>query len=124
LVQQIAKILHLKRDARSKTSDFDVIMMDDTSRFSRDNADTLQLHKELKYSGVRVICVSQSIDTDRDDSDMQVSMHALIDSRMSKNGERRPIAGSKAGSSRGRPPEGVAMAMTRSRWKVAGSVWW
>jgi site-specific DNA recombinase len=70
----------MMKDALSPTRDFDIIMMDDTSRFSRSLSEAARLHEILKHHGVRVICVSQGIDTDQEQSEMQLAMHGIIDS--------------------------------------------
>ena len=44
---------------------FDVILVDDSSRISRDLADALRTMQLLKFRGVRVIYVSQGIDSAR-----------------------------------------------------------
>jgi site-specific DNA recombinase len=70
----------MMRDALSRTRDFNIIMMDDTSRFSRSFSEAARLHEILKHHGIRVICVSQGIDTDQEQSEMQLAMHGIIDS--------------------------------------------
>src|SRR5690242_327578 len=53
----------LMSDAASPTRDFDVLLLDDSSRLSRSLPDVISLHQRLAHYGVRVIAVSQGIDT-------------------------------------------------------------
>ena len=50
-------------DAEAKT--FDILLIDDLSRLSRDNIETQGVIKRFKFWGIRVIGVSDGIDTDR-----------------------------------------------------------
>ena len=59
---------------------FDVILVDDTSRISRNLSDAVQLFERLKFAGVRVIAVSQGIDTHSEQADVLVTVHGLVDS--------------------------------------------
>ena len=70
----------LMADATSKSRDFDLILVDDLSRFSRSQADVMVLHQRLAHHGVRVIAVSQGIDTEHEQSDMLITFHGLKDS--------------------------------------------
>jgi DNA invertase Pin-like site-specific DNA recombinase len=56
-------------DAASTSRDFDALLIDDSSRLSRSLPDVLSLHQRLAHYGVRVISVSQGIDTRREESD-------------------------------------------------------
>jgi site-specific DNA recombinase len=51
----LAELLQL---AKTKPRPFDVIIVDDSSRFGRDQADTLNLWKRLKFCGVELYIVS------------------------------------------------------------------
>ena len=42
---------------------FDIILVDDTSRISRNLSDAVQLFEKLRFAGLRVIAVGQGIDT-------------------------------------------------------------
>ncbi len=59
---------------------FDTILIDDTSRFSRSQSEQLTLIEKLKFAGLRVVFISQGIDTDSEQSDVQVTVHGLVDS--------------------------------------------
>ena len=64
----------------SPVRQFDVILVDDTSRISRNLSDAVQLFERLKFAGVRVIAVSQGIDTHSEQADVLVTVHGLVDS--------------------------------------------
>jgi site-specific DNA recombinase len=70
----------LMADAASSGRDFDVILVDDTSRLSRSLADVVTLHQRLNHYGVRVIAVSQGIDTKHELSELLIAMHGITDS--------------------------------------------
>ena len=68
------------RAATNPVRQFDVILVDDTSRISRNLSDAVQLFERLKFAGVRVIAVSQGIDTHSEQADVLVTVHGLVDS--------------------------------------------
>jgi DNA invertase Pin-like site-specific DNA recombinase len=59
---------------------FDVVLVDDTSRLSRDLADAIRISQRLRFEGVRLVAVSQNIDTNDDHSDVMFTIHGLVDS--------------------------------------------
>jgi site-specific DNA recombinase len=59
---------------------FDVILVDDTSRMSRDLADSLEIMKKMKFAGVLVVFVSQGFDTSAPQVQTLVTVHGLVDS--------------------------------------------
>ncbi len=63
------------RDAANPSRDFDVILTDTTSRLARSLRDTFDLHGDLEIFGVRVIAVSQGIDTSDEQSDVLIAVH-------------------------------------------------
>jgi site-specific DNA recombinase len=70
----------LIRAALSSPSLFDLILVDDTSRLSRNLADGLQTIERLRFAGIRVIAVSQGIDTGSEQADVLMTVHGLVDS--------------------------------------------
>jgi DNA invertase Pin-like site-specific DNA recombinase len=70
----------LMADAANPTRDFDLLLTDDSSRLSRTLPDVLSLHQRLAHYGVRVIAVSQGIDTGREESDILIAVHGITDS--------------------------------------------
>ena len=59
---------------------FDVILVDDTSRISRKLADSLRIFEQLRFIGVRVVFVSQGIDTDSEQAEVLLATHGIVDS--------------------------------------------
>ncbi len=66
--------------AFSPERDFDVLMVDDTSRLSRRQSEVMDTVEKLKFLGVRVVFTSQGIDSDSEQSDLQITVHGLVDS--------------------------------------------
>jgi site-specific DNA recombinase len=59
---------------------FSIILVDDTSRLSRSLPDAMRTIENLRFAGLRVIFISQGIDTCNEQSDVQVTVHGLVDS--------------------------------------------
>ena len=59
---------------------FDVLLVDDSSRIARDLPDALRTLQNLQFVGVRVIYISQAIDSNSDQAEMMVAVNGLIDS--------------------------------------------
>jgi site-specific DNA recombinase len=72
--QRLLSIAHAPR------CPFQVILAEDTSRLSRNLSDAIGTIERLKFAGIRVIFVSQGIDTNDEQSDVQVAVHGLVDS--------------------------------------------
>jgi site-specific DNA recombinase len=70
---------------------FDTILVDDTSRLSRSQSESMTIIEKLKFAGVRVIFISQGIDTDSEQSDVQMTVHGLVDSLYVKELARKRI---------------------------------
>jgi DNA invertase Pin-like site-specific DNA recombinase len=49
--------------AISESRPFDVILLDDSSRLPRDTKDALTIFERLNFAGIRLIAVSQGIDS-------------------------------------------------------------
>lgn len=59
---------------------FDILLVDDSSRISRDLADAVRLLQELTFNGVRVIYISQSIDSANEQAETMIAVHGVVDS--------------------------------------------
>jgi site-specific DNA recombinase len=66
--------------ALSPTRPFNTILVDDTSRLSRSLPEAMTTIEKLRFVGIRVIFISQGIDTHSEQSDVQVTVHGLVDS--------------------------------------------
>ena len=66
--------------ATSAGKPFDVVLVDDTSRISRTLKDSFTIHDELRFAGVRLVFVSQGIDTDSEQAEVLLVTHGIVDS--------------------------------------------
>ena len=66
--------------AVSQARPFDVILVDDSSRLSRDTKDALSIFERLNFSGIRLIAVSQGIDSQNEQAQVLVTVHGMVDS--------------------------------------------
>ena len=57
-----------------------MILVDDTSRLSRKLADSLRIFDQLRFAGVRLVFVSQGIDTDSEQAEVLLATHGIVDS--------------------------------------------
>lgn len=65
--------------AKSLPRPFDVILVDDTSRLSRNVGEAARIREQLGFVGVRIIAVSQGIDSQDEQSEVLFDVHALVD---------------------------------------------
>jgi site-specific DNA recombinase len=70
----------LLEQALSPSHPFDVILLDDTSRLSRNMGETARIFERLNFAGVRIVAVSQGIDSQHEQADVMLTMHGLVDS--------------------------------------------
>ena len=59
---------------------WDVLLIDDTSRLSRRQADQANITDQLGFAGFRLVAVSQGIDTASEQADVLMTVHSLVDS--------------------------------------------
>jgi site-specific DNA recombinase len=62
----------------AKLAEFDVLLVDDLSRLSRDQIETAQVIRQLKHIGIRVIGVSDGLDTSRDGYKLEAGLRGLM----------------------------------------------
>ncbi len=65
--------------ALASQREFEVVLVDDTSRLSRNLSDALRIIERLKFAGLRFIAVSQNIDTEHEQADLMVGIHGIFD---------------------------------------------
>jgi len=58
---------------------FDVILLDD-SRLARNTKDALGIFERLNFGGIRLIAVSQGIDSENEQAHVLVTVHGMVDS--------------------------------------------
>jgi site-specific DNA recombinase len=73
-------LLRLLRAASEKPRPFDAVLVDDTSRLSRDLAHSLEIVKQMKFAGIRVAFISQGFDTSAAQTQTLITVHGLVDS--------------------------------------------
>jgi DNA invertase Pin-like site-specific DNA recombinase len=66
--------------ASSQEKPFDVVLCDDTSRISRSLKDSFTIHDELRFADIRLVFVSQGIDTDSEQAEVLLATHGIVDS--------------------------------------------
>jgi site-specific DNA recombinase len=81
--------------ALSAARSFDVILLDDSSRMARNTKDALTLFERLNFAGIRLIAVSQGIDSDNEQAHVLVTVHGMVDSLYVRNLPRKRIVGWK-----------------------------
>jgi site-specific DNA recombinase len=70
----------LLRCAQERPRKFDVVLIDDTSRLSRRQSDQSNIVDNLRFAGIRLISISQGIDSGSDQADVLLTVHGLVDS--------------------------------------------
>ena len=66
--------------ALSAARPFDIILLDDSSRLARNTNDALTFFERLNFAGIRLIAVSQGIDSDNEQAHVLVTVHGMVDS--------------------------------------------
>ena len=59
---------------------FDIVLVDDTSRLSRQLSDAINLSDRLRFAGVRLVFVSQGIDSESEQAEVLLGVHGIVDS--------------------------------------------
>ncbi|HEY2461394.1 MAG TPA: recombinase family protein [Candidatus Acidoferrum sp.] len=75
-----AGLKRLLAAATQSAPQFDCILIDDTSRLSRKLGDSLRIFDQLRFSNVRLVFVSQGIDTDSEQAEVLLATHGIVDS--------------------------------------------
>ena len=70
----------MMRAAISPARPFEAILVDDTSRLSRNTEEMLGILRRLNSAGIQLIAVSQGIDSNDDQADVLVTVHGMVDS--------------------------------------------
>jgi site-specific DNA recombinase len=87
--------------AYSRPGPFEIILVDDTSRFSRRQSEAMSTVENLRFQGLRVIFVSQGIDTHSEQSDVEMTVHGLVDSLYVKELAKKTYRGLEGNFLRG-----------------------
>jgi site-specific DNA recombinase len=70
----------LRAAVNSRPTPFDVLLVDDSSRIARDLADAVRFLQELRFHGIRVIYISQHIDSVSEQAETLIAVHGVVDS--------------------------------------------
>lgn len=62
----------------ARAHEFGVILVDDLTRLSRDSVEVQRTLRRLKFTGVRVIAIADSLDTARDDAKLNAGLRGLM----------------------------------------------
>src|SRR5580698_448891 len=73
-------LIRLLDAALSSGRPFDIILLDDSSRLARNTKDALTFFERLNFAGIRLIAVSQGIDSDNEQAHVLVTVHGMVDS--------------------------------------------
>jgi DNA invertase Pin-like site-specific DNA recombinase len=73
-------LVKLLEAASSAPKPFDIVLVDDTSRLSRNLGDAVRVFEQLNFVGIRIVAVSQGIDTQNEQADVLMTVHGLVDS--------------------------------------------
>jgi len=87
--------------AESRPRPFDVVLVDDSSRLSRSLSDAMRIFERLNFAGVRVVAVSQGIDSQNEQADVLVTFHGLMDSMYVKELAKKTHRGMEGALLRG-----------------------
>ena len=77
------------------------VLVDDTSRISRNQAQALQFYEKLAFAGVRLVAVSQGVDTQSAQAELMLGVHGLIDSVYSRELAQKTHRGMAGAALRG-----------------------
>lgn len=75
-----AGLQRLLAAATSTPRPFDCILIDDTSRLSRKLSDALRIFEQLSFANIRLVFVSQGIDTGSEQAEVLLATHGIVDS--------------------------------------------
>jgi DNA invertase Pin-like site-specific DNA recombinase len=73
-------LVRLLDAALSSARPFDIILLDDSSRLARNTKDALTFFERLNFAGIRLIAVSQGIDSDNEQAHVLATVHGMVDS--------------------------------------------
>jgi site-specific DNA recombinase len=82
------------------------VLVDDTSRISRNLSDAVRIVENLKFRGLRVVAVSQGIDSQNDQSGVLTIVHGLVDSLYIKELAKKTHRGLEGKALRGLSTDG------------------
>jgi site-specific DNA recombinase len=73
------ELVRLLKAASATPRPFDVLLFDDTSRMSRNQGESARILERLQFLGIRIVAVSQGIDSKSEQADVLMTVHGLVD---------------------------------------------
>jgi site-specific DNA recombinase len=104
---------HLVQAALLKPRPFDLILVDDTSRLSRDVVDTVQHFRELRFHGVDLFFVNQGLHSGRDNAEFLLAIYGAMDSEYIRELGRKTHRGLEGQALHGFSAGGIAFGYQR-----------
>lgn len=103
----------------SRAHEFDVLLLDDLTRFGRDNVELQSVLRRFKFAGLRVIAIADGIDTMREDAKLNVGVRGLFGELFLDDLAKKVHRGQKgralSGASAGGLPYGYRVTSTGER---------
>lgn len=99
--------------ALKKPRPFDLILVDDTSRLSRDVVDTVQHFRELRFNGVDLFFVNQGLHSGRDNAEFLLAIYGAMDSEYIRELGRKTHRGLEGQALHGFSAGGIAFGYRR-----------
>lgn len=106
----------LLRAAKTRPKPFDYVLIDDTSRLSRDQVDQQNILRELMYLGIHVYFVSQGIDSMHEQAmHVMLPVHGIADSLYRLEMGKKTLRGMAGQVLKGFNPGGKTYGFTYTR---------
>ena len=99
--------------ALSKPRRFDLILVDDTSRLSRDVVDTVRQFRELRFHGVDLFFVNQGLHSGRENAEFLLAIYGAMDSEYIRELGRKTHRGLEGQALQGFSAGGIAFGYRR-----------
>jgi site-specific DNA recombinase len=103
----------LVQAALRKPRSFDLILVDDTSRLSRDVVDTVQQFRELRFHGVDLFFVNQGLHSGRENAEFLLAIYGAMDSEYIRELGRKTHRGLEGQALHGFSAGGIAFGYRR-----------
>src|SRR6266511_471969 len=87
--------------AAARARQFDVVLVDDLSRLSRDNHFLLTLYAEFRFNSVRIISRADSLDSDDDHAKLGFQMRGIVNELYLDDLREKTLRGQKGQKARG-----------------------
>jgi len=99
--------------ALRKPRPFDLVLVDDTSRLSRDVVGTVQQFRELRFNGVDLFFVNQGLHSGRDNAEFLLAIYGAMDSEYIRELGRKTHRGLEGQALHGFSAGGIAFGYRR-----------